>query len=57
MGVVVFRWVWGFKREGTPWGALVLVGGGGGGGGGGGSEKNRTMGAPTPHYLGGNFGI
>ena len=28
-GGVVFRWGWSFifKREGAPWGALVLVGG------------------------------
>ena len=55
-GRVVFRWGWGFifKREGAPWGALVLVEGG--------LEKNRKMGAPhlplqETLILGGNFGI
>ena len=53
---VVFRWGWGFifKREGAPWGALVLVVRG--------FEKNRKMGAPHPPLRetlipGGNFDI
>ena len=41
---VVFRWGWGFifKREGAPWGALVLVWGG--------AKKVVRWGPPTPHY-------